>query len=191
MPTGDEVSTTTINDIAERSDKASVWADLATFFGPNAEAYLHVYDQMRVRSSDWVLSWSWAGFFIPHVWLCYRKQYLLTVLSIAIPAVLILAFDLDHVAVGGGLVITLWGKSWYVQAGLKRVAKADALGLAGAERIDYLRRAGGVSLVAAGIVACLYGVLLVSAIEAAFGPSPVFSDGGRKPFTIPSNPQRR
>jgi hypothetical protein len=53
-----------------------------------------------------------------------------------------------------------FGRQFYIHHGLKRIAKADALGLTGTRRGDYLRRCGGRSLLA---------VILVLTISAVFG----------------------
>jgi hypothetical protein len=149
----------TIRDIFERPDQGRVRADLAAFFGPQAETYLRVYDKMQPDGKNWVMSWSWSGFFAPMVWLFYRKLYLYGVLCTV--ASLALGFVFDFSAGSWiAVVIGASAKAWYVSAGLQHVAKADELGLLGDERRDYLRRAGGVSP-AAGL---LMGVAYVAII---------------------------
>src|ERR1700731_1676437 len=57
-------------------------------------------------------------------------------------------------------------KGWYVNYGLERVFKADKLGMVGAERADYLRRAGGVSLPAGIFAGVIYASILALMILA-------------------------
>ena len=61
-----------------------------------------------------------------------------------------------------------FAKGWYVNSGLERITKADRLGLTGAERSDYLQKAGGVSVPAgifAGFIfACLLAIMIVAFI---------------------------
>jgi Protein of unknown function (DUF2628) len=154
------VSKPTIRDIFERPDQGRVRADLATFFGPQAETYLRIYDKMRANSKNWVMSWSWSGFLAPIVWLFYRKLYLYGALCIVVPLVLAFVFDLSAGS-SIAVVIGMSAKAWYVGAGLQRIAKADELGLLDKERRDYLRRAGGVSTIAGVLVGIAYAAIIV------------------------------
>ena len=150
--------TATMRDNVEQSDQARIRADLAAFFGPHADSYLRVYDKMRLRSKAWVASWSWPSFFAPVPWLFYRKLYLYGALCFAIPAAIAWLFDAT-MAGGATIVIAVSAKAWYVAAGLRRVAEADRLELAGEERRNYLRHMGGVSPAAGWLVGILHVVL--------------------------------
>jgi hypothetical protein len=159
-----------MRDLFERSDQGRVRADLALFFGPHADAYLRVYDKMRERSRNWVMSWSWPGFFTPIVWLFYRKLYLYGALCTVIPLAIALAFDLSAGS-GIAVVIALSARAWYVSAGLQHIGKADQLGLLGAERSDYLRRVGGVSPAAGVLVGLVHAALAALLIADIIGGS--------------------
>jgi hypothetical protein len=166
------VSKPIIRDIFERPDQSRVRADLAAFFGPHADAYLRVYDDMQQGSKNWVMSWSWPGLFASIVWLFYRKLYLLGALCLVIPLAIALVFDLDAGSdIAVAVVIAVSAKAWYVSAGLRRIAEADQLELLGEERSDFLRRTGGVSPSAgwlAGFVQAAIAVLvIVNMIEGA------------------------
>jgi len=124
---------------------------------------LRVYDKMRERSRNWVMSWSWPGFFMPIVWLFYRKLYLYDALCIVIPLAIALVFDLSAGS-GIAVAIALSAKAWYVSAGLQRLGKADQLGLLGEERNDYLRRVGGVSPAAGWLVGLVHAAIAVLVI---------------------------
>lgn len=149
------MSKSTIREIFERPDQGRVRADLAAFFGPHADAYLRVYDKMRESSKNWVVSWSWPGFFAPIVWLFYRKLYLYGALCLFIPVAIALFFDLSAGS-AIAVVIAVSAKTWYVSAGLGRLAEADQLELHGEERSDFLRRTGGVSPTAGWLLGLLH-----------------------------------
>ena len=70
---------------------------------------------------------------------------------------------------GGALsiVFAIWAKGFYVNYALNRILKADELGLTGAERTDYLQRAGGVSLPAGIFAGLIYVSLLALTILGA------------------------
>jgi hypothetical protein len=137
-------------------------ADLKIFFGPRAEIFLNTYDKMVAHQKTNVFTWSWPGFLLAFVWFFYRRLYIWGAALILVPIVLAVLFP--SLTGGGMAYIGIIAKSIYVQAGLSRIRKADTLGLQGAEREDYLRRAGGVSLTA-GILA---GILYVLFVAAAF-----------------------
>ena len=183
-----------IRDLFAQADQDRVHADLAAFCGPNAEVYLPIYRKMREGSDQWVASWSWAGFFVPTLWLFYRKLYVLGTLCLLLPA--FVAFGPDAAAgsvVGGsmGILIAVWSKAWYVSTGLRRIAEADRLELAGSERRDFLRRVGGVSASACWLIAFLHAALIVVAIGWGFAnmPSATFqsdADLMRHGFRLPA-----
>ena len=160
-------SMATIRDDFDRSGRDSVRADLATFFGPHADSYLHVYDKMRQHSKNWVASWSWPSFFAPVPWLFYRKLYLYGALCFAIPVAIGLLFDVT-MASGAAIVIAVSAKAWYVAAGLRRIAEADRLELQGEERRDYLRHMGGVSPAAGWLVGILHIALAMFLVSQIF-----------------------
>ena len=69
---------------------------------------------------------------------------------------------------GGMIVFAMSAKSWYVRTALGRIAKADEMGLTGADRYDYLQRAGGVSLTGGLLAGFVYACLLMLLIVAIF-----------------------
>jgi hypothetical protein len=150
----------------EEVDQGRVLGDLTTFFGPRAGTYLKVYEKMRAgaaRNRIFPMTWSWPVFFGAFIWFFYRRMYLMGAVLILVPIVLSLLAGPS--AGGGGMVVFAIGaKTVYVQTALSRILKADAQGLAGAERSDYLRRAGGVSLVAGVLAGLLYAAFFGLAI---------------------------
>jgi hypothetical protein len=158
-----------ITDLLQRTDQGPVRTDLEAYFGPRAEAFLKTYDKLRSGpnpSRGFVLTWCWPIFLVSFVWLFYRKRYVEGVVLALLPVVseMVLGFS------GGGvlwIVVAIGAKSYYVQIALARVVTADDLGLVGEKRLDYLRRAGGVSVVA-GTIAGLVLAGLLAAIAYAF-----------------------
>lgn len=154
-----------------RVDQASLRQDLAAFFGPEGEAYLDTYEKMRAstRRNHAVFAWSWPAFLLFFAWFFYRKQYAVGAVLLVLPLALALVLG-----VGSGALATVaatFAKPNYVGAALTRIAKADALGLSGAERFDYLQRAGGVSDVAGILAGGVYALMLALAFaQIASGP---------------------
>jgi hypothetical protein len=146
----------------QRADQDRIHDDLRAYFGPRADKYLAIYEKMRTSNKSYVTSWNWVVFFTTFPWYFYRKMYVTGSLLIFLPA---LASYLLGIAGNAGLgaALAISANSQYVLSGLRRLQKADALGLIGQRRQEYLRRAGGVSIVA-GVCA---GVMLALAASAA------------------------
>ena len=170
-------STATIRDIFEQSDQGRVRADLTAFFGPYADSYLRVYDQMRRRSKVWVWSWSWSGFFAPVAWMFYRRLYLYGAICMLIPVVGTLLFGMVDGGTGFAIVAALSVKAGYVSAGLRRIAEADRLELQGEERSNYLRHMGGVSPTAGWLVGLVQVLLVMYLISQDFAGAGGILDG--------------
>jgi hypothetical protein len=156
-----------LNDV----DQERIRCDLATFFGPRSQHFLPVYEKMLAnRSRAFPLSWSWAVFLGSFVWFFFRKMYLLGAGLVVLPIILGLVIGGTG---GGGVMVSfaLFAKPLYVRTALVRISKADQLSLTGAERDDYLQRAGGVSIVAGVLAGILYAALLAMLILSAVNPS--------------------
>jgi len=155
-------------DLMDEVDQTRVQADLATFFGPRAEVFLDTYEKMRSATGTQrkqPRTWSWPVFLGSFTWFFYRKMYAYGAMMIILPIVLGYLFG----SAGGALPIlfAMWAKGWYVSTALNRIVKADTLGLTGAERTDYLQRAGGVSLPAGIFAGLIYAALLALMILGA------------------------
>jgi hypothetical protein len=139
-------------------------ADLAEFFGPNAERYLAKYEKLRQKrgqGKQFFLSWNWAVFFLSFTWFFYRKMYAAGAVVLVLPLVLSLVLPGDsHGAGGVAVALALFADYWYVFQALARVAKADALGLEGFERIAFLQAGGGVSRLAGGMALAVWLVIV-------------------------------
>jgi hypothetical protein len=157
-------------DLFDAADQWRIRADLETFFGPNADAFLATYEKMRMSTGarrSMPRSWNWPVLLGSFTWFFYRKMY-------AYGAMLIFLLMLFGYLFGSAgwvtwILFASWANGWYVDQAVERVFKADQLGLAGAERIDYLRRAGGVSLPAGIFAGFVYACLLAIMILAVSG----------------------
>jgi hypothetical protein len=157
-------------DLFDARDQWRIRADLQTFFGPNADTFLATYEKMRASTGTRRTSprtWSWPVFLGSFTWFFYRKMYAFGAMLIFLPVLFGYLFG----SAGGStwIVFAIWAKGWYVNLGVQRVFKADQLGLTGAERTDYLHRAGGVSLPAGIFAGFIYASLLAIMILAAIG----------------------
>jgi hypothetical protein len=155
-------------ELLDEVDQQRVYADLTTFFGPRAEVFLDTYEKMRSGTGarrTAPKSWSWPVFLGSFTWFFYRKMYAYGAMIVILPIILGYLFG----SAGSALPIlfAVWAKGWYVTYALNRIIKADTLGLTGAERSDYLQRAGGVSLPAGIFAGLLYAALLALVILAA------------------------
>ncbi len=151
-------------EFAHHSQAGDVRSDLVRFFGPRHLAFLRFYERtLQVPSKRRLLvrSWSWPAFFLGFAWFFYRKMYVAGAAWFFVPVILSV--------LGGRGTIALWAlmamqaKSLYLSTALKRIGRADELGLSGAERAAYLQRAGGISI-AGGFLA---GTLLLMLIGLA------------------------
>jgi hypothetical protein len=143
----------------EAEDQERVRADLTVFFGPRAQVFLDTYEKMRARGPSkqltLVATWCWPAFFASFAWYFYRKMYLMGGMLVILPIVMGLLLG-GTGSSGMWVIFTMMAKPIYVQTALRRITKADGLGLAGEERRDYLQRAGGVSLVAGLFTGFIY-----------------------------------
>jgi len=134
--------------------------DLRDFIGPNADSYLRAHDARQARRFSFS-NFSWAACFIPLPWLLYRKMYVIA--AVFLFGSLILGVLLPDVKIGTGIagVFGAMGKTLYLGHAESRVRKLANRGLAPADHVDVLKRAGGVSwlggvigaLITAGFVA--------------------------------------
>lgn len=120
-------------------------ADLARFFGPYADKYLRVYDQLTAKPGS--LSFNWPASCLSFVWFFYRKLYLVGAAFLIVP--LVMGYLLPFGAEVSGGVCAWFANQAYIAEAKRRIREANELGLTDEERNDYLRRAGGVSLPAA------------------------------------------
>jgi hypothetical protein len=94
-------------------------------------------------------------------------MYIFGSLLIFLPALAGYLFGLTSNA---GLVgaLSVSANSQYVQSAMKRLRKADELGLVGERRQEYLRRAGGVSIVAGTLTGILFALLVAAFVLSVY-----------------------
>jgi hypothetical protein len=152
--------------VFQRPDQDRVREDLSAYFGPRAEKYLGIYERMRAGETRFS-SPNWIVLVTGFPWYFYRKMYITGTLLIFLPPLLSYLFGLTgNAGIAAGLCVT--ANRQYVLSAIKRIEKVDALKLIGDERRDYLRRAGGVSVVAGTLSGILCAVVFALAIAGAF-----------------------
>jgi hypothetical protein len=156
-----------ISAVLQAPDQNRVVADLRGFFGQRADKYLAIYEKMRASNKSFVQTWNWVVFFTSFPWFFYRKMYVAGALVIVVPTLLAYLFGFTG-NVGAAIGVAMSANYFYVHAAIKRVSKADALGLVGQERQEYLRRAGGVSVVAGVLSGSLFALAVVALVFSAY-----------------------
>lgn len=155
------------NAVFQRPDQDRIRGDLQEYFGPRADKYLEVYEKMRASKAGYTTSRNWIVLLTGFPWYFYRKMYITGTLLIFLPVLLNYLFGLTgNLGVAAGLYLT--ANVQYVWSGIKRIEKADTLGLIGDERRDYLRRAGGVSVVAGTLSGLLCAAIVIAAFAGAY-----------------------
>jgi hypothetical protein len=156
-----------IQALLESPDQDQVRAELAAYFGRNPGRYLRRYEQLRAAGpGSLLLAWNWAAFGYGFPWFFFRKLFGLGALFALPPLAAYLGLPW---AGNASLVVALFfpvlADHWYVRAALARVARVQ--GLEPAERLDILRRQGGVSPLAGAAAFALYlGLLVLSVLGA-------------------------
>ena len=152
--------------------KPHVWARrdyLRTYIGPSWADYVGVFDEMK--GSGLPAAWSWTIFFIPSVWLVYRKRYVWAV-------VLFLAWTVGTRMLGGPwaagvfiahLFFATFGKALYVRSALGAVDKILATMPDPHKRVARLNEVGGVSEKAVIVLLSLYFLYWLIAFYVAAG----------------------
>ena len=152
--------------MADSPDSAD--ADLATFFGRNADFYLT--EKRVMQASGTRVSWNWPACLFTFAWLAYRKMWagaaLTAALSVFLNVSLILAWATPVLM----LLLGLYGNALYLDHARRRLTR---LALAGETQPETLARSGGVcwpaalaavvfSLIAAILVALLWGGVIAA-----------------------------
>ena len=122
------------------------WDYLQRYVGPNWERFERT--AMALKAARLGLSWSWAAFLFPFLWVVYRRRVLWFLLLVAA----IFLFDLVPIDVDGGtvelllmLVLGIFGKSLYLRGGLRRIDRIIASVPDEAGRMKQVDLIGGVN----------------------------------------------
>jgi hypothetical protein len=151
--------------VFQRTDQDRIREDLREYFGPRADKYLEIYEKMRTGKDTGTRNW--IVFVTTFPWYFYRKMYITGTLLIFLPALLNYLFGFTG-NVGVAVALCMTANKQYVFSGISRLKKADALGLRNEERREYLRRAGGVSLVAGVLSGIFFAAIAVLAFAGAY-----------------------
>jgi hypothetical protein len=153
----------TANDaaIASASPESAaprVWRDrdfLRTYVGPNWAEYVGVLDEMK--GSGLPAAWSWSIFFIPMIWLVYRKRYVWAVGLLVCWTVLkdVLGGPWTFAVVLMHLFFATFGKAIYVRSALADIERIKSRVHDHHGRVLEMQRKGGVSDKAVMIVLML------------------------------------
>jgi len=122
-------------------------ADLRLYLGPNADSYVHYRDRARAGSRPFLWHWNWWGFLFPVPWLFYRKLWAVGVALVLLPVLLDALYGFGtQMGIALAALIAAWGKPLVIERAERKVRQLDGLGLVSQHSIEWLRRAGGVSL---------------------------------------------
>lgn len=102
-------------------------------------------------------------FFVTFAWFFYRKLYVYGAALFALPIALNWLLG-DYPGFLMWILVTGHANPIYVDWALRRIAKANALNLQGEERVDFLRRVGGVSKWAGGVAGIIAALIEVVAL---------------------------
>jgi len=133
----------------------------AAFIGDNLPYYAPRFDQFKLLGGNFSVSWNWAAFFFPQLWLFFRKMYLFGVIALLATVVFPLIGWL-----AAGIAVGVAGNHWYYWHATK---KLQSLQFTTAEenRLAAARLMGGTSWLIPGIAIAI-DVLSILVIRAIF-----------------------
>lgn len=161
------------------ADVAPTDEELRAFLGPNAGYYLYKWNPVR-RGAARRPGFNAAGFWLAPFWLAYRKLYtpmLLVLIGMTMESVLEKTVLLSigpqeawtvYLRYVWGAIVGFRGNTWYWRYTERQVRRARALTSAEGERIRYLERKGGRSIVMA-VVAPLLGLVCLGLVARMLG----------------------
>jgi hypothetical protein len=149
--------------------KPHVWRRrdyLRTYFGDNWGDYIGVYDAMEQRPGL-ALSWSWTIFFIPWIWMVYRKRYDWAIGTFVLLTLIDALTDgwVNLLArVGFAVFLGANGKALYVRHATGAVEKILAHTKSQHGRVGLVRAKGGVSERGIMIIVSVFILIYVAAL---------------------------
>lgn len=156
-----------IRSISQRSPTPSLITkkDYTVFLGENVDKYLPKFKKFNINGTDrFSLTWHWPAFFVPVLWMLYRKLYLWALLA------LVLNFILGIIPyVGFLLPLVLFGMTGnyiYYKHIKKKILELNQLQVSPDIQRVKLARAGGVNNVAIVIAAIILSIAVVSILAA-------------------------
>ena len=72
----------------------------STFVGPNAVFYMDQFSKFRLLGDNFTVTWNWPAFFVPQIWLFYRKMYLFGLIALVLSAFAVVGWVVAGIAMG-------------------------------------------------------------------------------------------
>jgi type IV pilus assembly protein PilA len=181
----------TLTPLVRDDAPASEGELLEAAIGPNNTHY-YLERFHGFATSGRYTSWNWPAFFVPTLWMLYRKMWLhaalcffvLPVVVLAVCGALFLALPRVPAAVASGVLavlatfvlVPLYANALYYHAVRDKVRIATRPGWGRDKQLRYLASAGGTSLVGIVVAAvCAFGFLPLAGIVAAIA-IPAYQD---------------
>ena len=142
-------------------------AEAEVFIGPKSYYYLEKWPSDPEAKFT---NWNWAAFLLPLSWMLYRKLYAEALALTAILSLLYVGAELifGYVPTAGfgvaGGVGGIYANTWYRNKFLRTMRKSEHL--EGEDRLQFLRKKGGTSILSAIVLTPVY-ILLGIAIDIA------------------------
>ena len=128
----------------------------AAFIGPRAPYYMARFDKFNLVGGNFILTWNWAGFLFPQIWLFYRKMYLYGLI------VLLASFVIP--AAGwffSGLVVGICGNYAYFTHAASKLQNLQNAFVLQENLLPAAKLLGGTHWILALIVVIIYTVTLI------------------------------
>lgn len=143
--------------------------DLNNFIGSKSAKFLKVWDEAKEYGSNLTLSWTWPAFFVPIIWLLYRKMYregcaviILITAILFVPKISIVILTAVHVA------IAALAKDWYFRSANRKIQKVKEKQVSQGEISEQLAKEGGTSITGIFVGGSVYLGLLWLVFGALF-----------------------
>ena len=136
---------------------------LRAYIGENWDGYAGVFDAIEKKKGI-PASWSWAAFFIPWIWLVYRKRYAWA--AGIFVAMHVAQYFVPLSALAISILLGIFGKALYVRSALAAIEHIMTLTPDQHERVVMVKARGGVSDRAVMIIVCVAMALWVIALGA-------------------------
>ena len=141
--------------------------EAGVFIGPKSYYYLEKWPSDPEANFT---NWNWAAFLLALPWMLYRKLYTEALVLTAILSLLYVGAELifGYVPTAGlgavGGIVGVYANTWYRNKFLRTMRNSEHL--EGEDRLQFLRKKGGTSILSASILTPVF-ILLGIAIDIA------------------------
>ncbi|MDY3554414.1 DUF2628 domain-containing protein [Gemmata sp. JC717] len=161
--------------------------EMLAFVGSNAHYYLKSW-QPALSGEGGPTGFNWAAFFLPGLWLGYRKMYMAVLVLYGLilaetalePVVFVWVLKMPEVldrlgpfvALVTGVLVGTFGNGWYLARARRVIGEVRSLGLSEADHLKALAARGGANpsaSVGLFLLFLLAGVVITLIQEAVFG----------------------